>query len=360
MLKNIFKSIFCIILVALMITAISVPCFAAEKVIVNQGVITIGKVSGNTGDTVIVPITIEDNPGIIAITISITYDSSALQLIEDLPGNVIFAHEIQDHPSKNLIRLVTLESLDRKNNGTLISLKFKIKPKTKAGLTKISIKYGSGDFCNWKLHRIMPEIIPGGVDVGLSEDNCPHKNYSDWTVAAIPTCLESGYDSRTCNDCGHVELRNNSPIGHEFSKDFTIDKAATKEESGLMSRHCIRCAEFVDQISYTLKDSTEGDIKNEFGNVAPPNDYVNNLVAEQIEPESSPEVSSSETGKNNSSEVESSVSDSPNTQTENNPTTSETEEVTVKDKILEAFPKGKIILIIFIIAIIILIIALLI
>lgn len=359
MLKNIFKSIFCIILVALMITAISVPCFAAEKVIVNQGVITIGKVSGNTGDTVIVPITIEDNPGIIAITISITYDSSALQLIEDLPGNVIYSHEIQDHPSKNLIRLVTLESLDRKNNGTLISLKFKIKPKTKAGLTEISIKYSSGDFCNWKLHRIMPEIIPGGVDVGLSEDNCPHKNYSDWTVAAIPTCLESGYDSRTCNDCGHVELRNNSPIGHEFSKDFTIDKAATKDESGLMSRHCIRCAEFTDQISYTLKDSTDGNIKNEFGNVAAPNDYVNNLVAEQIEPEAS-ETTSSGPKENNSSKIEVSEPDNSNSQTESNEPLLEKEKITVKDKILESFPKGKIILIVFIIAIIILIISLLI
>ncbi|MBR6510304.1 MAG: hypothetical protein IKT38_06840 [Clostridia bacterium] len=359
MFKNIFKSIFCVLLVALIAVLISVPCFAAEKVIVEQGVITIGRVSGNTGDTVIVPITIEENPGIMAITISITYDSSALQLIEDLPGNVIYSHEIQDHPSKNLIRLVTLESLDRKNNGTLISLKFKIKPKTKVGLTEISIKYSSGDFCNWKLHRIMPKIISGGVDVGLSEDNCPHKNYSNWTVAAIPTCTDGGYDNRICNDCGHVELRNNSPIGHEFSKDFTIDKAATKDESGLMSRHCIRCAEFTDQISYTLKDSTDGNIKNEFGNVAAPNDYVNNLVAEQIEPETS-ETASSGSKENNSSKIEVSEPDNSNSQTESNEPSLEKEKITVKDKILESFPKGKIILIVFIIAIIILIISLLI
>lgn len=351
--KSISKLIFSVILITILIFSTSSTCFAASAVI-NQGVITIGKVSGNTGDEVIVPITIDENPGIMAITISVTYDSSALELVEDIAGNVIYSHEIKDHPSKNLIRLITLESLDRKNNGTLISFKFKIKPKTKVGLSVINIEYSSGDFCNWKLERIMPKIISGGVDVGLSLDNCPHENFSDWTVAATPTCEESGYDNRTCDFCGHTELRSNDPIGHEYSKDFTIDKIATEKESGLMSRHCIRCADYTDQISYSLKDSTDGNIKNEFGNTSPPNDYVNNLVAEQIVPEID------ETESKIESETTDTSTDKPSEPTTSKPesqTVTDSEnavKMTVKNKILEAFPKGNAILTIFVIAIIIL------
>ena len=116
------------------------PFFKASAAIVEKGIITIATVEGNTGDTVIVPITIDENPGICGITISITYNSSALEFIEDIMGDVIYEYETKAHPTKNIIRLVTSEQGNKRNNGTMVGLKFKISEKAPAELHKIDIK----------------------------------------------------------------------------------------------------------------------------------------------------------------------------------------------------------------------------
>ncbi len=340
----IFIFSFCLLIAA------SLSAFTTSAAVINQGIITVGTVTGNTGDTVIVPITIEDNPGICGITVSITYNSSALEFVEDMMGNVIYEYMTKAHPTKNIIRLVTSEQGNKYNNGTMLSLKFKIADKAPAELHKIDITYRSGDFCNWKLDRIMPKIIAGGVNVNLSKSNCPHKSYTEWSTATIPTCTENGAEMKTCNACGHVELRDTEPIGHEYSKDYTVDKEATKNESGLMSRHCIRCKDFTDQISYTLKDSDDGNIKNEFDTIVPPNDYINNLHKDQY-PENEPE--SSATQNNNSASStnsnEPTINEKP-VSNPNEPTISEPQEqpliepdknikLTVIEKIKEVFPE---------------------
>ncbi len=340
MLKKALIFIICIALfLSVAFNTINVSAATIEK-----GIITVGTVNGNTGDTVIVPITITENPGICGVTISITYNSEALEYIEGIDGTVFYEAKPQEHPEKNIIRFVTAESSNRKNNGTVVSLKFKIAPKAKAGLHKIDISYRSGDFCNWKLDRIMPKIISGGVEVNLSQSNCPHKSYSEWTLAAIATCLENGAEQRSCKDCGHVELRDTKPIGHEYSKDYTIDKEATKTESGLMSRHCIRCAEYTDQISFTLKDSENGNIDNTLFNEIPKNDYIDNLHKEQYPEELTENEPQSSTSviENNSSNETSSENDTtyiPDIDTE-----MQVEQITVLQKIAEVFPDIELVL----------------
>lgn len=362
MLKKFFSIIICICL----LLCTSLPAISVSAAVIKKGNITVATVSGNTGDTVIVPITISDNPGIAGITVSITYDSSALEFVEDLMGDVIYEYLTKAHPAKNIIRLVTAESGNKYNNGTLLSLKFKIADKAKAGLYKIDIKYNEGDFCNWKLDRIMPTIAAGGVNVNLSTANCPHESYGEWSQAAIASCTESGAEKRTCNACGHVELRDTKPLGHEYSNEFTIDKEATENETGLMSRHCIRCKDFIDQISYTLEQSEEGKIDNTFNTNIPANDYINNIYKEQYpqdnpdgqKPESStPSISSNPKAP---SEDGTASSEKATTDTENTDTllTEEKEDKilnnTIIGKIAEIFPEVDTILKIFKIAVILL------
>jgi len=362
MLKRAKIFIICFLLIILSL----IPSFSVSAAIIEKGIITIGTVSGNTGDTVIVPITIAENPGISGITISITYDSSALEFVKDIKGNVLYEYQTKAHPTRNIIRLVTSEQGNRNNNGTMLSLEFKIAAKAPAKLYKIDINYSKGDFCNWQLDSIMPKIISGGVDVKLSKSNCTHKTFTAWSVATIPSCLESGAEKRSCTFCGHVELRDTAPIGHEFSKDFTIDKEATKTESGLMSRHCIRCKEYTDQISYTLKDSNTGNIENKFDTVIPSNDYIDKLNKEQ-NPDSMNTIGS-DVSSNNQSQVSSNPQTNNSSQEDgttnsetspqNKPTSEkeDTNKTSVLDKIKEAFPNFELIVSIFAAAIIIILI----
>lgn len=257
------------------------PTLSVSAEIIEEGIITIGKITANTGDTVIVPITFTENPGISAITISITYNSSALDFIEDINGDVIGDCETRAHPDKNIIRLVASKRGTTNANGTLISLKFKIADNAPPQLHKIDISYNSGDFCNWNLDRIMPTVVSGGVEVILSKSNCHHSSYSEWKTATVPSCLGNGAEQRICSACGHLELRDTPPIGHEFSKDFTIDKEATKTENGVMSRHCIRCNETTDEITYSLEQSEEGNFDNSFDTTIPSTDYIDDIYNEQ-------------------------------------------------------------------------------
>ncbi len=289
--KTFFKKPVSYILVLCLLLCTALPALGVSAAIVEKGQITIGTVSGNVGDTVIVPVTIAENPGIAAVTVSITYDSSALEFIEDLRGDVLYEYMTKAHPTRNIIRLVTCEQGNKHNNGTLVNLKFKIADKAAPGLYKMDMIYRAGDFCNWKLDKIMPSVTPGGVNVNLTVDNCPHASYGEWTLAAIATCTEPGAEKRICNFCGHVELRDTAPLGHEYSDKFTIDKPATEKETGLMSRHCIRCSSFIDQISYTLEQSDEGDFDNTIYEEVAPNDTINDIYKEQY-PDPPDEISS--------------------------------------------------------------------
>ena len=102
------KKILSIILV--LILTFSIFSFSASAAIVEKGKITIGTVKGVIGDSIAVPITIEENPGISAITVSLTYDSSALEFEERIVGDVLSNEaEAVAHPSRNIIRFVTSE-----------------------------------------------------------------------------------------------------------------------------------------------------------------------------------------------------------------------------------------------------------
>ena len=129
----------CIIGLILLIYTL-IPSFAVSAAVIEEGIISIGTVTANTGDTIIVPILFSENPGVSGITISITYDSSSLEFLEDIGGDVIGDCETRAHPSKNLIRLVASKKGTSKNNGTLIALKFKIADKAEAKLHIIDIK----------------------------------------------------------------------------------------------------------------------------------------------------------------------------------------------------------------------------
>lgn len=253
--------------------------FSAKEVY--GATISIDKVSAVVGDTVIVPIRIKNNPGLMATTISITYNSDALEINYYYKGDFLRDYTVQPHPDKNIIRFVNCEAEDKIKDGVLVNLQFKVKDTADADFHEISIDYKSGDFCNYDLDRIMPKIETGGVEVAFNGSNCKHKKYGEWTVAAAPTCDECGAEQRVCNTCGHIELRDIAALGHTYSDSWTIDKPATKTEDGMMTRYCIRCDDYVDRITFSLAQAEDGKIDNTEGAKEENNKFLENLFKEQ-------------------------------------------------------------------------------
>lgn len=249
----------------------------------SDGVITITTETANTGSDVAITISIKDSPGIMAMTISITYDSSALTYQSYTRGDLKDSSPmIADHPGKNLIRFVDCENRDFVGDGVLLRLKFKVKEDAAAGFYPISIAYSAGDFCNWELKRIMPTIVPGGVEVAYNGKNCTHK-YGKWQPIAEAKCTTTGLQEHVCTVCGNKEISDIPALGHDYEDFWTVDTAATESEAGSMSRHCKRCDAVTDIISFGLTDADDNSFENKEGGTVPPSDFTGPL------PDSSPD-----------------------------------------------------------------------
>ena len=66
-----------------------------------------------------------------------------------------------------------------------------------------------------------------------------HK-YGDWKVTEA-TCTEAGSRTKTCSVCSDVVTEAIPALGHDWEKEFTVDKAASCTEKGEKSIHCTRC-----------------------------------------------------------------------------------------------------------------------
>ena len=65
--------------------------------------------------------------------------------------------------------------------------------------------------------------------------------FRDSVVLTEPTCTEKGSAQRTCSRCGFIETTAVPALGHSYSEDWTVDKAATCTAQGEQSHHCVRC-----------------------------------------------------------------------------------------------------------------------
>ena len=277
-----FKKILASFIAVCMFIIVFCPLFITSAAVINKSEIIISTVSAKPGDKeVIVPIEMNENPGIMALTLSITYDSNVLEYVGYSKGKVVNDYMLKAHPDKNVIRFVSGMFSESKESGLLIKLKFNVKSDAKVGTSKVNIECSKGDICNEKLDNIMPSITSGGVKVEYNGSNCSHTKYGRWTVEKEATCEKSGLKTRVCSTCGYKEEVKIKALGHEFPDEWTVDREATKTQSGLMSRHCKKCDKKVDSITFTLEQSEEGNIENTEGSKTPVNDYTEGIFKEQ-------------------------------------------------------------------------------
>ena len=245
-----------------------VMCFSCGTVLAAESktpVITLSKVKADPGYTVTIDINISNNPGIMAMSFSITYDSTAFEYTGYKKG-YLTSYTLKDHPEKNSVSFVNIETSDIAKDGTIISVQFKVKSDAAADKYTVTLannnqnKHGSSlhnSFSDSNQNFIVPKVNAGSITVAATCANSPHE-YGEITEITKPTCTSEGLGSHTCSRCGYTE---NVPIGklpHDFEKDWTVDRAATKELEGVMSRHCKNCDAVTDTLTFTLEEVDNG------------------------------------------------------------------------------------------------------
>ena len=75
---------------------------------------------------------------------------------------------------------------------------------------------------------------------------CTNHDWNEGVITIEPTCTTKGIKTFTCKNCKTTKTEEVNALGHDYSKDWTIDKNATCLEEGSKSHHCTRCDEKKD------------------------------------------------------------------------------------------------------------------
>jgi len=139
---------------------------------------------------------------------------------------------------------------DLATNGEWFTYHFKIGDQLK-GLAK-------SDSVRITLSNIYSSVGTGTVEIDylyIGDDDkmpTPH-NYSE--VVTPPTCIEHGYTTFTCADCGKILVGNETEAGvHDYE---TVETAPTCTESGLAVHTCVTCGHVSEEILAPMGHNTE-------------------------------------------------------------------------------------------------------
>ena len=70
---------------------------------------------------------------------------------------------------------------------------------------------------------------------------CTEHKWDEGKVTTEPTCEKEGIKTYTCKNCQTTKTESIKALGHDYSKDWTIDQEATCQQEGSKSHHCTRC-----------------------------------------------------------------------------------------------------------------------
>ncbi len=253
---NMAKRIIALILCVAFCSIFSITVFAEDA----PPKITLTNASLMPEDTVKIDISIENNPGIMAMTFAIVYEKDAFEYVSYNNG-WLTGITIKDHPDKGYVLLAYVATANKTNNGNMLSVNFKVKQKAAPGNHKITLGNNNyerfayslhNSFSNSDLEFVVPQVSGGTITVGETCINAGHK-WGEWNISRPANCTQTGLKDHTCARCTLNE-EIDIPITHDFEAEWTVDESATPEKDGVMSRHCTKCDAVTDKINYSYEE----------------------------------------------------------------------------------------------------------
>ena len=123
----------------------------AESSVTSEGdvVVKVPATKAKNNDTISIPVFINNNPGFYAATLAFEYDSSALTYTGYEEGDVLDQYELNPQKGKISVLINNSENKDVKKDGTLMSLKFKVKKASSDGKYDVTIKKDGTMLGDW-------------------------------------------------------------------------------------------------------------------------------------------------------------------------------------------------------------------
>ena len=97
-------------------------------------------------------------------------------------------------------------------------------------------------FLNGKKVTLVATVNDNKFDLTVTyPTECTKHDWNEGKVTTEPTCTKVGIKTYTCKNCTTTKTETIKALGHDYSNEWTIDKAATCQEEGSKSHHCTRC-----------------------------------------------------------------------------------------------------------------------
>ena len=126
----------------------------------NACVLTVTTERSRAGDEVSVDIVISDNPGVMVMVLDFEYDKTRLEYVGHEDG-IFKSWEVNESA-------VWIGDNDVTDNGTILTLTFKVLEDAPEGTGFVRIAYTPGNIANYDEEEINPALVDGGVEVYTS------------------------------------------------------------------------------------------------------------------------------------------------------------------------------------------------
>ena len=141
----------------------------------NQGLIQVGSTSVGAGENFELPIVIEENPGITALNLSLTYDEDKLELLEAKDCKILGSSTFLTTDSVTKVPyILSWDDVSTENNtgvGTVAILSFRAKENA-IGNANVSVEINQRSTYNVDLEEIAFDTLSGIVSI-LGDENSP-------------------------------------------------------------------------------------------------------------------------------------------------------------------------------------------
>ena len=150
------------------------------------------------------------------------------------------------------------ENLNNKNTEFSIQADNSTYPPSIYGIQNGIIAYVMNQnewFANGKKVELVAKTNEAQFDFTVTYSvDCTNHEWDEGKVTTKPTCTTKGIKTYTCKNCKTTKTEEVNALGHDYSKDWTIDKKATCTEEGSKSHHCTRCDSKKDTTSISKKE----------------------------------------------------------------------------------------------------------
>jgi hypothetical protein len=245
--NNIFRRLqcFCMILFFVILVIGVTPVYATG---VTE--ITFGDLSAKAGDEVIVPITIENNPGIASFRFRVAYDMDALELLSVEKGFLLTSGTLASTTNKEAETMTFHWFADNNvtGDGEIVCLKFKI-GQNACGDYPLKVTYLENDIVNENLIAVPFTVTEGRISTGCAVSGTV-TSFGEATEAVTLRLLENG-----------TEIDNVTSLSGTYSFSSVSPGTYTIEVSKL--NHTTRTYEITverEDITEALKIHLKGDI----------------------------------------------------------------------------------------------------